>query len=238
MNPSRHFVLALMVAGALAVALSPSWADERGRHQGKLVHVRGQITQVRPEANQVIVRTRKGEELRLTVDERSQFQQQKQAARLGDFKEGMRVRVTYDPREGGNYLVSMSEPRITLEGVQQKVTDAVNAARNYAYENRGEYRQKLEAVVQGLDERIDQLEDQIQSGSAEFRRQHAAEIEDLRRKRDAVQAKLDHIQDAAPGAWDDLKAGIGAAVNDIQNALDRARTRFQSPPRRPAEPPH
>jgi hypothetical protein len=49
----------------------------------------------------------------------------------------------------------------------------------------------------------------------------------LQKKSDVVRDKLAQVKAAAPGAWDDLKTGVNNALDDLQRAWDKARSRIK-----------
>jgi hypothetical protein len=198
--------------------------------------IRGRVMEVRPEEKQVTVRLLKGEEVKLIVDDQSRLELQRRPAKLGDFREGMRVRVTYELEQGKNRVVSMAEPRLSMDNIQKEVNDALESAKSYTYQQKGEYQKKLQGVMHDLDERIDDLKSKAEEASEEAKKRYAKEMEELRPKREALRKKLAQVREAAPDVWDDIKSGVGAAAHDLGRAIDRVRARLQQPPPQDKEP--
>lgn len=211
-------------------------ADEPAR-EARETTLRGKITRLRADEGRLTVRTRAGEEMTFDVRPDTRLSLRGREARLSDFREGQRVRVTYESAGGAHRLVSVAAPAVSLDDVRREAREALESARNYGYERRVEYQKKLEPVLHDLDERIAELKERAAAAGADAKRRMEPQIEELSAKRDAVREKLSRVRDAAPGAWDDVKAGVGKAVDDFQKAFDRLRTSWSSPPATGREPP-
>src|SRR5438552_1964889 len=130
----------LLGIGLLGLLLPWSRADERDRAgTEQLPHVRGIITDIRPEDKQVTVRTPKGEELKLAVDDKSRLQLEGNEVKLDQFKKGMRVRVAYDTKDGKPHVVSLTDPLLTADKLQKQIGEALNTAKSFTFEQKEEY---------------------------------------------------------------------------------------------------
>jgi hypothetical protein len=228
MKPAHSlWLVRFLTIGALAVAVLPATADDKGRREDEgVARVRGRIVEVRPNDGQVILRVRRGQDLKLTVDDHTRLQLNERNAKLGDFKEGTRVRVTYIPGPK-NRVVYMGDPLITLERIRQGVDMALEQAKSLSYRKRDEYRRDMEAVLRDLDERIADLKDAAAKTTGDARAAFDREMKELQRKREVAREKLARVEAAAPEMWDDIKAGVNDALTDLQKALERARSRVR-----------
>jgi hypothetical protein len=124
---------------------------------------------------------------------------------------------------------------VNAEEVQRELRNALDAVKGYTYQQKQEYQKRLEPVLQDLDERIDHLKEQAKGASKEARKWYPQALQELRRERRIVREQLAKAEAAAPGAWEDIKAGVGAAWNDLRQAFQRANERFKeaNPPDQP-----
>jgi len=217
---------AILVVGTLPLAARGEAVDDAGTARV----LRGRIVAIEPTMKQVTVRTAKGEEIKLTVDDQSKLELKQHPSKLSDFREGMRVHVTYEPEEGKNRVVSMVRPRLTIDAIQKEVSEALSTAKSYTYQQKDEYQKKLNGALSEMDEHIDDLKSKAAQGSDEAKKRYARELDDLRHKREILGKKLDQVKAAAPGAWDDIKSGVGTAANDLKSTIKRVRSRLQEPP--------
>jgi hypothetical protein len=221
-------VLCTLALAALAWPAAPVHGQDRQEAAAGANLLRGKIVEVRSDSHLVLLRTRGGKEWRLYLDDHASLQRDGQPAQLSDFRPGMRVRVAYRAEDGKNRLVSMTDAPIT-RAVARGAREALRTGRSYGYERRVEYHRQLEAALADLDHRIDDLEEGVRGRSAapEARARFGEEIKELRRKRDVVSDRLTRLKTAGPEAWESLKAGAANALDDLQGALDRARSRLR-----------
>ncbi len=74
--------------------------------------------------------------------------------------------------------------------------------------------------IDALVAKVDQTEEQVQT---EFRKQ----IETLHSKREEAHKKLHEVEQASESAWGDMKMGIEMAVDNIDEAINLAKSRFK-----------
>ncbi|MFO7727154.1 MAG: hypothetical protein R6X11_02390 [Desulfonatronovibrio sp.] len=93
---------------------------------------------------------------------------------------------------------------------------------------------KREALIQAtkakIDEwnaEIDRLQAKADQAEAKARIDYQEEIQTLERIRDDTRQKLERLEQAGEGAWEDLKAGFEIAFEAMDEALRSARQRFK-----------
>jgi hypothetical protein len=188
---------------------------------------RATIDSVRPSAHEVTVQTDEGKQLVLQIDDRSRLEQQGRAVSLDQFHPGMEVQIAWESRDGSNRLVSMTAAPVTAEEVQREIQDVVRAARSYTFQQKDVYRRKLERVLRHADARIDQLREQAAQAGSRAKQEYKEQIEKLRQLRARAQDQVDRVKSATPGAWEELKAGMGSALEDMHRAFQRAAEHFR-----------
>lgn len=125
-------------------------------------------------------------------------------------------------------LAADNQPQpVTADDVGQQVRQTLQAVKNYSFEQKDEYQKRLQAVLPKLDQRIDNLKRQAEQASGQAKEEYRKQIPRLQKLRARVQDQLARVQSATPGAWQDIKTGVGAAVEDLQKAFESAKTHFQ-----------
>ena len=89
------------------------------------------------------------------------------------------------------------------------------------------YTRKLEAEIEEWNAEIDLLRAKAKSASADAQLDYEQQIEDLKSKRDEMEGKLQELNDASAGAWEDVKRGVDRAWKDMSAAVDAAASRFR-----------
>jgi hypothetical protein len=194
---------------------------------GKEITVTGRIGKLRPAEGLLTLQTTEGRELELNLDSRSEVRIHQHEAKLNQLKQGARVRVTYEPANGKNRVISLRDAPVTAQELQQELREALEAAKAYTFQQREEYRKRLEPVLRDLDERIEGLKEQAKGAGKDAQKWYAQAIEELRRERENVHEQLAKIRAAAPGAWEEVKAGVSAAWDDLRKAFQRANDRLK-----------
>jgi hypothetical protein len=197
---------------------------ERPRRAGKYDLLKGKITAIAPDDNQVTVRDEDGKVWKLAVDDKSRLRLDGKPADLGDFKKGTRVRVRYEKKDGKTRVVLMRTPWIA-QTVETEIRSAVRAAKVYAFLKRGEYKEKIQSVLGEVDERIQDLRDRIEEGGKAGKKLSAKEMKELRQKREALRKRLDKVKTATADNWEDVKKDISDALDELQKAYEKARKR-------------
>lgn len=94
-------------------------------------------------------------------------------------------------------------------------------------ENKEAYREKLEAQMREWSAKIDLLKAKADQTEAEAKIEYKNRIEDLRQRKEALQAKLKELQNASDAAWKEIKAGAESAAADLKDALQSALSKFK-----------
>ncbi len=220
MRLRRFIVLSLAAAVAALPASAARAADEQKT-------VKGTIQEVRAGAHQLVMTDEEGKEWVLHVDDRSKLERRGREVGLDQLTSGMHVQVTYVAHDGEKRVVSLTPAAVSAADVQKEVRDTLQAARSYTFEQRDKYSRRLQGVVGQVDDRIHQLQGQAARAGAEAKKQYAAQIEHLRGLRDKLQSQAERVKSATPQAWDDLKAGAGAALEDLHRAFEKVGERFR-----------
>jgi len=125
-----------------------------------------------------------------------------------------------------------SETAVTSADVKNEAKEAMETAKAYTQQQKEEYQKQMEAKLQELDREIQDLQTKAQSNAAELKEKSKEEfnqtMEELRNKQQAATEKLDQLKSASGKAWEDTKAGVDSAFDELSKAFDRARSHFKS----------
>ncbi len=128
-------------------------------------------------------------------------------------------------RAAGGALDDVSIPEIkekVLNGVEKEKEKArSHKPREEAADGKDEYLRKIERRLAWVDGRIHQLTLDAERKGGESKERLDRELPDLRAQRQAAQRKLDELDDSTAGAWLKLRAGVNAAVDKIEQSIDR-----------------
>jgi len=206
----------VVVAGvALGLAGPTARADTRV--------VSGKVTALSADRHELTVRTAEGKTVRLRVGEDARLQLDGKPAKLTEFKEGTVVVATCE----GDKAVRLAGNPDGAGDVRKEVREAVNAIKSYSYAQKDKAQQRMESLVQDLDERIDALKVRAAESGAGLREKYKDEIKALQEKRAALRKRLEKVREASPEAWEDVRAGVSGALEELGSAFEKAWSRFK-----------
>jgi len=89
------------------------------------------------------------------------------------------------------------------------------------------YQEKIEAQLKEFAAKIDVLAAKADKAKAEAKVKYNKQIEGLRAKQESVRQKLVGLKEPGSEAWEDLKQGLDAALDDLKGAVQSAVSRFK-----------
>jgi TolA-binding protein len=120
---------------------------------------------------------------------------------------------------------------VTSEDVKKETREAMETAQAYTQQQKEEYLQRMNAKLEEVNQEIQELTAKTQSQLLEMKEDAKAElnkdIEALRSRQQEMTQKLEELKSASGSAWDDIKSGMDAAMEDLNQALARARSHFE-----------
>ena len=88
------------------------------------------------------------------------------------------------------------------------------------------YQEKMEAQLQQLQTKIDELRVKASLAKEDAKDAYQEQMKTLNHKQQEAQAKLQELKSSSENAWQEVKAGMDNALNDLQNAFNKATTHF------------
>jgi hypothetical protein len=89
------------------------------------------------------------------------------------------------------------------------------------------YQEKMDARLREWQAKIDELKARADQAGAEQKMAYYEQIESLRARQQKAQAQLNELRSAGEDAWEDVKAGVELAWQDLQEAFGRASEKFK-----------
>ncbi|MBU1396471.1 MAG: hypothetical protein KKE84_10090 [Gammaproteobacteria bacterium] len=90
-----------------------------------------------------------------------------------------------------------------------------------------EFVRKMHAKLDQWNAEIDALSAKANAAEAGARAEYHKQLEVLRSNRDHARSKLNEVESASEGAWQDLKAGVELAWESVSEAVRSATARFK-----------
>jgi cytochrome c556 len=117
---------------------------------------------------------------------------------------------------------------VTGEDVRKEAGEAVEATAQYTKQEMETFTAQVEDKLQTADRKMDELQAKARELQGEARQSIDQEIQELKVKRDKASSQLAELKSASANAWDDMKAGMQAALNELDRSLEEATAKFRS----------
>ena len=122
---------------------------------------------------------------------------------------------------------SQSKPAsVSKEDVKKQAKQAYDATKSYTQEQMQAFREQTEAKIAEYEKDIDLLQAKAEKMGDDAKAKAEQQLTVLRQKRDAVSEKLQELGSSGGDAWEQIKSGIEAALEDLGNAYKKAAAEF------------
>ncbi len=115
---------------------------------------------------------------------------------------------------------------VSKEDVKKEVKEAYDATKAYTQEQMQAFREQTETRLSEYKKEIDQLQVKAEKLEGDAKAKAEQQLTALRQKRDEVSEKLKDLSSSSGNAWEQLKSGIDAAMEDLSNAYKKAAAEF------------
>jgi TolA-binding protein len=122
------------------------------------------------------------------------------------------------------------EDKTSIKDVKRETRELIKSIRSYSAEQRDQAIQEIEVAIVRLDQRIDALQNRIDSqwgGMTEEAREKArSSLDGLQQQRQELAGWYDDLKNSSANAWADIRKGFSKAYRNINNAWERALNEF------------
>jgi len=127
---------------------------------------------------------------------------------------------------GENEQTQSKPASVSKEDVKKEAKEAYDATKTYTQEQMQAFREQTEARLAEYGKEIDQLQAKAEKLGGDAKAKAEQQLTALRQKQDAVAEKLKELGSAGGNAWEQIKSGIEAALEDLGNAYKKAVAEF------------
>jgi DNA-binding transcriptional MerR regulator len=130
------------------------------------------------------------------------------------------------PGCGDNEQTQSKPAIVSKEDVKKEAKEAYDATKAYTQEQMHAFREQTETRLAEYKKAIDQLQAKVEKLEGDAKAKAEQQLTALRQKRDEVSEKLKALSSSSGNAWEKLKSGIDAAMEDLGNAYKKAAAEF------------
>ena len=117
--------------------------------------------------------------------------------------------------------VGAAEKPVTGDRIVRETQEAVRATKDYTIQQKDAFQRKIQTELDEMQLQITQLHAQIKHESGKTRADIQKAIEELEKKTDLANKKLQDIHSATTSSWEQAKAKTAAAMDDLRDSLNR-----------------
>jgi DNA-binding transcriptional regulator GbsR (MarR family) len=115
---------------------------------------------------------------------------------------------------------------VSKEDVKKEAKEAYNATKAFTQEQMQAFGKQIETKLNEYGEKIDQLQAKAEKLGGDAKTKAEQQLTALRQKRDEASEKLKRLGSSSGDAWEQLKSGIDAAMEDLGNAYKKVVAEF------------
>lgn len=117
--------------------------------------------------------------------------------------------------------VGASEKPVTGDRIIRETQEAMKATKDYTIQQKDAFQRKIRTELDDMQVQITQLRAQLKHESGKTRADMQKAIEELEKKTDLANKKLQDIHSATTSSWEQAKAKTAAAMDDLRDSLNR-----------------
>jgi predicted RNase H-like nuclease (RuvC/YqgF family) len=115
---------------------------------------------------------------------------------------------------------------VSGEDVKKEAREAYEATKAYTQEQMQAVRKQMETKLDEYGKEIDQLQAKAEKLGGDAKAKAEQQLTALRQKRDAVAEKVKELGSSSGSAWEQLKSGIDAAMEELASAYKKVVAEF------------
>ena len=119
------------------------------------------------------------------------------------------------------------EQKVTAEQVKKEAKEAVDTALAYSKQKKDEFMAQVNQQYDSLKQQSDELMQKAKEQAATGKEQAKQVLADLQEKQKAVSDKMAAMKDAGGEAWAKAKPELEKAMNNLQEAYNKAKAELQ-----------
>ena len=127
---------------------------------------------------------------------------------------------------GENEQTQSKPATVSKEDVKKEAKEAYDTTKAYTQEQMQAFREQTEIKLNEYKEEIDKLQAKAEKMGGDAKAKADEQLTALHQKREVVAEKLKELSSSSGNAWEQLKTGIDAALEDLGNAYKKAAAEF------------
>lgn len=114
-----------------------------------------------------------------------------------------------------------SEKPVTGDKIVRETQEALKATKDYTIQQKDAFQRRIQTELDEMQAHISQLRARMKHESGKTRSDIQKAIEELEKKTDLANKKLQDIHSATTSSWEQAKSKTAVAMDDLRDSLNR-----------------
>lgn len=123
--------------------------------------------------------------------------------------------------------VEAGEKPVTPDTITKEARETIEATAQYTAQQKEAFQRKAQEELDAIQMQMAMLQGKADMASASARTELQKSIHELEVKKEAVKKQLDGLKSATDAKWDELRAGVHSAIEEMNQSFQRLRSKLQ-----------
>jgi esterase/lipase len=123
--------------------------------------------------------------------------------------------------------VEAGEKPVTPGTIAQEARETIAATAQYTAQQKEAFQRKAQEELETIQKQMAVLQGKADKASASARTELQKSIHELEVKKESVKQQLDGLKSATDAKWDEMRAGVHSAIEEMQRSFQRVRSQLQ-----------
>ncbi|TKS60368.1 MAG: hypothetical protein EWM72_01406 [Nitrospira sp.] len=124
---------------------------------------------------------------------------------------------------GGIPLPGMAaESPVDTEKIAKEARETIEATKQYTAQQKELFQRKVHEELVAIQKQIIALRGKASEASATAKTELQKSVDELEKKKDSAKNKLEELRAATDAKWNDVKAGMNSALDELKNSYQKA----------------
>lgn len=115
-----------------------------------------------------------------------------------------------------------AETHVSSEDVKRETEEALETQKTYLAQQKEKYQKGAESTLNDLNDKIKGLQVKAEQAGSDTKAKYNEIIEGLQKKQGEAQNRLNDLKSKSADAWEDVKSGMDAALENLKNSYNDA----------------
>jgi esterase/lipase len=123
--------------------------------------------------------------------------------------------------------VEAGEQPVTPGTIAKEARETIEATAQYTTQQKEAFQRKAQEELDAIQKQLVALQGKADKASASARAELQKSIHELEVKKEAVKQQLDGLKSATDAKWDEMRAGVHSAIEEMNQSFQRLRSKLQ-----------